>query len=171
MQMLVHDLAFLRCRYLDRRKQKLPRDGPFRRDGRGRTPPQATLQQSRLSTEGACSSQFLDSVADHPSISKAQACQSSNVIPHTRGPAVGHIGVAANAGTLVVNKTEDDGSKHTLRWAILENNANGGGNRIQISPTGNPHKDWVIQVNSLLPAIKGPAVIEGKSRGTTTAPK
>jgi len=81
------------------------------------------------------------------------------------------IGVAANAGTLVVNKTEDDGSKHTLRWAILENNANGGGNRIQISPTGNPHKDWVIQVNSLLPAIKGPAVIEGKSRGTTTAPK
>jgi len=58
-----------------------------------------------------------------------------------------------------------------LRWAILENNANGGGNRIQISPTGNPHKDWVIQVNSLLPAIKGPAVIEGKSWGNHDSPE
>jgi len=56
--------------------------------------------------------------------------------------------MAANASTRVVDKTDDDGSKHTLRGAILENNAEGGGNRIQINPTGNPHDEWVIRVNS-----------------------
>jgi len=79
--------------------------------------------------------------------------------------------IAANASTLVVNKTEDDGSEHTLRWAILENNFEGGGNRIQINPTGNPHNEWVIKVNSLLPRITAPVVIEGKSRGNHNAPE
>ena len=35
----------------------------------------------------------------------------------------------AQSETLVVNNAADDGSPHTLRWAILKNNAEGGGNR------------------------------------------
>jgi 3-dehydroshikimate dehydratase len=79
--------------------------------------------------------------------------------------------MGANANTLVVNKTEDDGSKHTLRWAILESNADGSGNRILIIPTVNPQNEWVIKVNSLLPNITAPVVIEGGSRGNRGTPE
>ena len=72
----------------------------------------------------------------------------------------------AQSETLVVNNAADDGSPHTLRWAILKNNAEGGGNRIQINPTGNPHGEFVIRLDSLLPPIKGPVVIIGKARGS-----
>src|SRR2546429_4128387 len=44
--------------------------------------------------------------------------------------------LTANGGTFLVNKTTDDESPHTLRWAILQNNAHPGGHRIQIVPTG-----------------------------------
>jgi len=77
---------------------------------------------------------------------------------------------SANATTLVVDKSDDDGSKHTLRWAILENNARGGGSRIEVHPTGDPRKEWAIKVKSLLPNITGPAVIEGKRRGHRAGP-
>ena len=66
----------------------------------------------------------------------------------------------ASATTFVVNKSGDDGSTHTLRWAIEQNNLNPSGNRIQIIPTG-PMLPFVIKLNSLLPPILGPATIEG----------
>ena len=71
----------------------------------------------------------------------------------------------ASATTFVVNKTGDDGSAHTLRWAIEQNNLNPSSNRIQIIPTG-PVLPFVIKLNSLLPPIMGPATIEGKNRGS-----
>jgi 3-dehydroshikimate dehydratase len=76
----------------------------------------------------------------------------------------------AGADTLVVNRTDDDGGKHTLRWAILESNIAPGRHRIEIHPTGNPHGEWVIRPTSLLPQIVGPAVIEGMRRGNGDAP-
>src|SRR4051794_19766010 len=79
--------------------------------------------------------------------------------------------IGTNANTLVVNTTEDDGSEHTLRWAIVESNADGSGNHILIIPTGNPHGEWVIRVNSLLPNITAPVVIEGRSRGNRGTPE
>ena len=77
------------------------------------------------------------------------------------GALVAGVVATANAETFLVNKTDDDGSPHTLRWAILQNNANPGGNRIQIVPTGNPKTPWVIKLNSILPPIQGPATVVG----------
>jgi len=61
----------------------------------------------------------------------------------------------ASATTFVVNKTVDDGSAHTLRGAIEQNNLNPGGNRIEILPTG-PDLPFVIKLDSLLPPVIGP---------------
>ena len=69
----------------------------------------------------------------------------------------------ASATTFVVNKTGDDGSTHTLRWAIEQNNLNPVGNRILIIPSG-PDLPFVIKLNSLLPPVIGPVTIEGKNR-------
>src|SRR2546425_1768502 len=66
----------------------------------------------------------------------------------------------ASATTFVVNKTVDDGSAHTLRGAIEQNNLNPGGNRIEILPTG-PDLPFVIKLDSLLPPVIGPVVNEG----------
>jgi len=76
----------------------------------------------------------------------------------------------AQSETLVVNNAADDGSPHTLRWAILKNNAEGG-NRIQINPTGNPHGEFVIRLDSLLPPIKGPAVVIGRRGSIRASPR
>src|SRR5947208_10184673 len=72
--------------------------------------------------------------------------------------------LTAGAETFLVNKTTDDESPHTLRWAILQNNAHPGGHRIQIVPTGTPEVPWVIQLNSILPPIQGPATVVGLKR-------
>jgi 3-dehydroshikimate dehydratase len=69
---------------------------------------------------------------------------------------------AARANTFVVNSTADDGSANTLRWAILQNNADPRGNTIQIAPNTSP---FVIRLNSLLPTITGPAVVTTSSGG------
>src|SRR5580765_3627401 len=66
--------------------------------------------------------------------------------------------VARSATTYIVSNTADDGSANTLRWAILQNNANPGGNTIQVIPSGTP---FVIKLNSFLPPITGPAVVKG----------
>jgi 3-dehydroshikimate dehydratase len=68
----------------------------------------------------------------------------------------------AQAATFVVNSTADDGSANTLRWAILQNNAQPGGNTIQIVPSASPFR---INLNSLLPPIIGPAIVTTASRG------
>ena len=54
------------------------------------------------------------------------------------GGVIAYAPLTANSDTFLVNKTTDDGSPHTLRWAILENNAHPGGHRIQIVPTEVP---------------------------------
>src|SRR5712691_8321391 len=60
---------------------------------------------------------------------------------------------------LRVTRTADDGGEGSLRWAIERNNAAPGRLRIELDPTGQaPH---VIKLASALPAIKGPAAIEG----------
>ena len=71
---------------------------------------------------------------------------------------------AVHAETLLVNKTADDGSPHTLRWAIEQNNAHPGNNRILVVPTGNPDTPWVIRLDAILPPIKGPASLVGLKR-------
>ncbi len=60
---------------------------------------------------------------------------------------------------LLVTRTVDDGSEGSLRWAIERNNTAPGRFRIEIAPAGQP--PHVIKPVSLLPAIKGPVVIEG----------
>ena len=76
------------------------------------------------------------------------------------------VGVVTSSGaaTLVVNRTDDNGAPHTLRWAILQNNLAPGQHRIEIHPTGDVNGEWVIRPTSLLPPIVGPAVIEGRHR-------
>src|SRR5262245_56638191 len=64
---------------------------------------------------------------------------------------------------LLVYKTTDDGTRGTLQWAIEQSNLNPGKFKIVIDPPGRgPH---VIKPNSLLPTIKGPAVIEAVNHG------
>lgn len=60
---------------------------------------------------------------------------------------------------LRVTRTVDDGGEGSLRWAIERNNTTPGRFRIEIAPAGQP--PHVIKPVSLLPAIKGPVVIEG----------
>jgi len=60
---------------------------------------------------------------------------------------------------LRVTRTADDGGEGSLRWAIERNNTAPGRFRIEIAPAGQP--PHVIKPVSLLPAIKGPVVIEG----------
>lgn len=81
-------------------------------------------------------------------------------------PLMALAGVATSAGaaTLVVNRTDDDGGEHTLRWAILQSNSAPGQHRIEIHPTGDVKNEFVIRPTSLLPPIAGPAVIEGTQR-------
>ena len=69
------------------------------------------------------------------------------------------------AATFIVNKNTDDGSVNTLRWAIQQSNLAGGANAILIVARG------VIKLNSLLPPIKGPALIKASGwRGSDYDP-
>src|SRR5438552_16331226 len=74
----------------------------------------------------------------------------------------------ASATTFVVNKTVDDGSAHTLRGAIEQNNLNPGGNRIEILPT-EPDLPFVIKLYSLLPPVIGPWLTMAQPCRTATA--
>jgi len=68
---------------------------------------------------------------------------------------------------LLVTKAGDDGSEGTLRWAILQSNASPGTYRIVLSaPAG--MSQLVIQPTSQLPAIVGPARLEGNWTGSGT---
>ena len=71
------------------------------------------------------------------------------------------LGLNAHAAVYTVTNYGDSG-KGTLRNAILESNANpnAGGNTILIRATG--QASHVIKLNSLLPPIVGPVVIEGE---------
>jgi 3-dehydroshikimate dehydratase len=72
---------------------------------------------------------------------------------------------SASAEMFVVNKTADDGSAHTLRWAIEQNNANPKpNNRIQVVPTSPGQTSFVIKLNSLLPPIIGPVIVEARDQ-------
>ena len=65
---------------------------------------------------------------------------------------------------LVVNKAGDDGSDGTLRWAILKSNAEAGKFRIVLTPPAGG--ELVIKPKAQLPAIVGPARIEGPWTGS-----
>jgi len=70
----------------------------------------------------------------------------------------------ANGETFVVNKLGDDGSPHTLRWAIEQANASSKpNNRVQVAPTSQGSQPFVIKLDSVLPPIKGPVVVEAIS--------
>lgn len=82
------------------------------------------------------------------------------------------LATSASAATLEVNRTDDGGGEHTLRWAILQSNAAPGKHQIKITPTGDIKKDgFVIRPTSLLPQIIGPTVIEGMRRGNGDVPE
>jgi 3-dehydroshikimate dehydratase len=81
---------------------------------------------------------------------------------------------AANAATFVVNRTDDDGDKHTLRWAINESNAlnlsnpTPGRNRILIVPRG--AGAFVVRpIGDFLPPLVGPVVVQGLRTGGAIA--
>ena len=63
---------------------------------------------------------------------------------------------AAMATTYKVTSEKDEGPG-TLRWAIAQNNAHPGDNRIEAATS----KPLVIRVKSLLPALKGPVTLDG----------
>jgi 3-dehydroshikimate dehydratase len=67
---------------------------------------------------------------------------------------------------LTVNKAGDDGSEGTLRWAILRSNAEPGKFRIVLTPPAGG--GLVIKPSAQLPAIVGPARIEGPWTGSGT---
>jgi 3-dehydroshikimate dehydratase len=67
---------------------------------------------------------------------------------------------------LVVDKAGDDGSEGTLRWAIVKSNADPGKYKIVLTPP--PGGELVIKPTAQLPAIVGPARIEGPWTGTGT---
>ena len=75
----------------------------------------------------------------------------------------------SNAALYLVTKYADDGTQGTLRWAIEQSNANPNpaGNTIQILTVGAP--PYVIKLNSLLPTITGPALVQGMQKGLPTA--
>ena len=79
------------------------------------------------------------------------------------------VSTLSNAALFLVTKYADDGSPGTLRWAIGQNNANPNpaGNTIQILTVGAP--PYVIKLNSLLPSIIGPALVQGMQKGLPTA--
>lgn len=64
---------------------------------------------------------------------------------------------------LAVTKAVDDGSEGTLRWAIERSNASAGTYRIVLTP---PAGGLVIKPASELPALMGPARIEGPWTGS-----
>jgi len=79
---------------------------------------------------------------------------------------------SANAETFLVNRTDDNGGKHTLRWAIEQSNAlnmagaEPGGNRILIVPAFAGRKPFVIKPRGdFLPPLVGPVVVEGLRTG------
>jgi 3-dehydroshikimate dehydratase len=67
---------------------------------------------------------------------------------------------------LTVDKAADDGTEGTLRWAILKSNADPGKYKIVLTPPAGG--TLVIRPTSLLPAIVGPARIEGPWTGSAT---
>lgn len=66
---------------------------------------------------------------------------------------------------LVVTKSVDDGSEGTLRWAILRSNAEPGKFVIALAPAPGTG-ELVIKPTSQLPAIVGPARLEGPWNGS-----
>jgi 3-dehydroshikimate dehydratase len=66
--------------------------------------------------------------------------------------------IAATPDVLRVTSTDDSG-EGSLRWAIERSNATPGRFRIEIDPSGGA--PYIIKPASALPAIKGPAQIEG----------
>ena len=68
---------------------------------------------------------------------------------------------------LVVTKASDDGTDGTLRWAIQRSNAEPGKYRIVLTPPSGGG-ELAIKPTSALPAIVGPARIEGPWTGTGT---
>lgn len=75
-------------------------------------------------------------------------------------------GKPQNGTALTVSKAADDGSEGTLRWAILKSNAEPGKFKIVLTPPAGGQ--LVIKPTSQLPAIVGPARIEGSWTGSGT---
>lgn len=80
------------------------------------------------------------------------------------GLALAAFATLSAAETFMVRSAADDGSRGTLRWAIEASNQNPGNNRIEFRPAGRNRGPMVIQVESILPPIKGEVVIAGLSR-------
>ena len=81
----------------------------------------------------------------------------------------------ASAETFLVNRIDDNGAKHTLRWAIEQSNAvnlndpQAKGNRILIAPAG--AKPFVIKpTGDFLPPLVGPVVVQGVRTGRPGSP-
>lgn len=79
---------------------------------------------------------------------------------------------AAGAETFLVNRTDDNGGKHTLRWAIEQSNAinmanpDSSGNRILIVPAFAASKPFVIKPKGdFLPPLVGPVSVETPRTG------
>ena len=83
----------------------------------------------------------------------------------------------ASAETFLVNRTDDNGGKHTLRWAIEQSNAinlnnpQPAGNRILIAPAFAGEKPFVIKPKGdFLPPLVGPVVVEALRTGKPGSP-
>src|SRR5437773_562225 len=83
----------------------------------------------------------------------------------------------ASAETFLVNRTDDNGGKHTLRWAIEQSNAinlgdpDAAGNRILIAPAFAGEKPFVIKPKGdFLPPLVGPVVVEALRTGKPGSP-
>ena len=83
----------------------------------------------------------------------------------------------ANADTFLVNRADDNGGKHTLRWAIEQSNAinlgdpDAAGNRILIAAASAGTKPFVIKpTGDFLPPLVGPVVVQGVRTGAPGSP-
>jgi 3-dehydroshikimate dehydratase len=82
----------------------------------------------------------------------------------------------ASAETFLVNRTDDNGAKHTLRWAIEQSNAinlsnpDAAGNRILIAPAPGARAFVIRPTGDFLPPLVGPVVVQGVSTGAPGSP-
>src|SRR5216117_4042332 len=82
----------------------------------------------------------------------------------------------ASAETFLVNRADDNGGKHTLRWAIEQSNAinlgdpDAAGNRILIAAASAGTKPFIIKpTGDFLPPLVGPVVVQGVRTGAPAA--
>ena len=66
--------------------------------------------------------------------------------------------------TYTVSSNADDGSAGTLRWAIIQANANAGSDNIEFNIAGSTQEARTIRLTSILPSLQDALVIDATTQ-------